>query len=158
MKRAGGRLVIDSNIDNSGLLWANGANITIHGSVTGEGTALLDGVATIEFGAAASTNVTLAAEATGTIVLHDSFDFSGLLLGFNGDDHLDLLDVAFGAGTAASYVANEDGTGGTLSVTDGTVGAQTVKIAPLGQYSGDGFTMASDDTGGTLLSYRDHLI
>jgi hypothetical protein len=32
--------------------------------------------------------------ATGTIVLHDSFDFSGVVSGFNGDDHLDLLDVA----------------------------------------------------------------
>jgi hypothetical protein len=54
-----GGLVIDSNLENSGLLWANGANITFHGSVTGSGTALMDGAATIEFGAASSMNVTL---------------------------------------------------------------------------------------------------
>ena len=27
--------------------------------------------------------------------------------GFNADDHIDLLDVAFGAGTTASYVENQ---------------------------------------------------
>ncbi|HKG78510.1 MAG TPA: hypothetical protein VKA78_03810, partial [Pyrinomonadaceae bacterium] len=108
---------------------------------------------TLEFGAASSANVMLDAGATGTIVLRDSFDFSGTVSGFNGDDHLDLLDVAFGAGTNASYVANQTGDGGTLSVTDG---ANTVNIALLGQYSADGFTIAADDSSGTLLTY--HLI
>jgi hypothetical protein len=115
----------------------------------------MDGVATLEFGAASSANVTLDAGATGKIVLHDSFDFSGLVSGFNGDDHLDLLDVAFGAGTSVSYLANQEGNGGTLTVSDG---AHTANISLLGQYSADGFTAAADDTFGTLLSYRDHLI
>jgi hypothetical protein len=150
-----GGLVIDSDVENSGLLWAHGGNITLHGSVTGSGTALMDGVATLEFGAASTANVTLNAAATGTLKLGDSFDFSGLVSGFNGDDHLDLLDVAFGAGTTASYVENQAGTGGTLSVTDGV---HTANIALLGQYSADGFTVAADDSFGTLLSYRDHLI
>src|SRR5207248_3028213 len=132
-----GGLVVDSNVDNSGLLWAHGANITLNGSVTGSGTALMDGVATLEFGAASTANVTLDAAATGTIVLHDSFDFSGVVSGLNGDDHLDLLDVAFGAGTTASYVASQDGTaGGTLSVTDGV---HTAHIALLVQYDPAGF-------------------
>ncbi|MDT4740357.1 hypothetical protein [Bradyrhizobium sp. WYCCWR 12699] len=54
-----GGLVIDSNVDNSGLLWAHGANITLNGIVSGGGTALMDGVATIEFGAASSAHVGL---------------------------------------------------------------------------------------------------
>jgi hypothetical protein len=149
-----GGLVIDSNVDNSGLVWANGANITFHGSVTG-GNTLMDGTASIEFGAAASANVTLQADATGALKLADSFDFSGVVSGFNQDDHIDLLDMTFGAGTVASYVENQAGTGGILSVTDGT---HTANIALLGQYSADGFTVAADDTTGTLLSYRDHLI
>ncbi len=149
-----GGLVIESNVDNSGLLWANGGNIAVHGSVTG-GTALMDGTATIEFGAAASTNVTFDAGATGTLKLVNSFDFSGIVSGFNQNDHVDLLDMAFGAGTAASYVENQAGTGGTLSVTDG---AHTVNIALLGQYSADDFTVAADSTTGTLVSHKDHLI
>jgi hypothetical protein len=149
-----GGLVIDSNVDNSGLLWANGGNIAIHGSVTG-GAALMDGTATIEFGAAASTTVTFDAGATGTLKLVDSFDFSGIVSGFNQDDHIDLLDMSFGADTAVSYVENQAGTGGILSVTDG---AHTVNIALLGQYSADDFNVGADDTSGTLLSYRDHLV
>jgi hypothetical protein len=149
-----GGLVIESNLDNSGLLWANGANIEVHGSVTG-GTALMDGAATIEFGAATSANVTFDAGATGTLKLVDSFDFSGIVSGFNQNDHIDLVDMAFGAGTAAGYVENQAGTGGTLSVTDG---AHTVNIALLGQYSADDFTVAADSTSGTLVSFKDHLV
>src|SRR3954447_76612 len=62
-----GGLVIHSDvvtsIENSdgsistGLLWANGGNITIEGDVTGNGTAQISGSATLEFGAASSTNV-----------------------------------------------------------------------------------------------------
>src|SRR5947209_3235049 len=127
-----GGLVIDSNLDNSGVLWSMAANITVHGSVTGTGTALMDGTAPLEFGAAPSTDVTIAADATGTPKL-DAFDFSGVVSGFNGDDHFDLAGVAFGAGTTASYVQN-GAAGGTLSVSDG---AQTVHIALLGQYSAE---------------------
>ncbi|WP_212001903.1 calcium-binding protein [Bradyrhizobium sp. JYMT SZCCT0180] len=149
-----GGLVIDSNLDNSGLLWANGADITLNGSVTG-GTALIDGVATIEFEAASSVNVTFDAEATGTLRLGDSFDFSGIVSGFNEDDQLHLLDVTFGEGTNVSYVENSEETGGTLTVSDGV---HTANISLLGDYSADGFTFAADATTGTLLSYRDDLI
>ncbi|MBR1298600.1 VCBS domain-containing protein [Bradyrhizobium sp. AUGA SZCCT0042] len=150
-----GGLVIDSNLDNSGLLWANGADITLNGSVTGGGTALIDGVATIEFEAASSVNVTFDAEATGTLKLGDSFDFSGIISGFDGDDQIDLLDVTFGEGTSVSYVENLEETGGTLTVSDGV---HTANISLLGDYSADGFVFSADDTMGTLLSYRHDLI
>ncbi|MET4767544.1 hypothetical protein [Bradyrhizobium ottawaense] len=150
-----GGLVIDSNVDNSGLLWAHGANITLNGSVSGSGTALMDGVATVEFGAASSAHVALDAAATGTIVLHDSFDFSGVVSGFDGDDHLDLLDVAFGDGTTASYVANQAGTGGILSVTDGV---HTANISLFGQYDPASFQTEADKNMGTLISYHEYLV
>ncbi len=151
----GGGLVIDSNVDNSGLLWAHGANITLNGSVSGSGTALMDGVATIEFGAASSAHVAIDAAATGTIVIHDSFDFSGVVSGFDGDDHLDLRDVVFGDGTTASYVANQAGTGGILSVTDGVHAAN---ISLLGQYDPASFQTEADKSMGTLISYHEYLV
>ncbi|MET4116006.1 VCBS repeat-containing protein, partial [Bradyrhizobium sp. JR1.5] len=150
-----GGLEVHSDIINTGLLWANGGNVTIDGNVSGNGTAQISGSATLEFGAASSANVALDAEATGTIVLHDSFDFSGVVSGFNGDDHLDLLGVAFGAGATASYVANQAGTGGTLSVTDGV---HTANILLLGQYDPAGFQTEADKNTGTLISYHDHLV
>ncbi|MFK4723649.1 VCBS repeat-containing protein [Bradyrhizobium niftali] len=149
-----GGLEVHSDIINTGVLWANGGNVTIDGNISGAGTAQISGSATLEFGAASSANVTLDAQATGTIVLHDSFDFSGVVSGFNGDDNLDLLDVAFGADTTASYVANQVGTGGTLSVTDGV---HTANITLLGQYDPAGFQTEADKTTGTLISYHDHL-
>jgi hypothetical protein len=133
------------------VLWAHGANITLNGSVTGSGSALMDGVATIEFGAASSAKVTLDAAATATIVLHDSFDFSGVVSGFNGDDHLDLLDVSFASGATLNYTANADNSGGTLSVTDGV---HTANIALLGQYDPASFQTEADKTTGTLISYH----
>jgi hypothetical protein len=149
-----GGLEVHSDIINTGVLWANGGNVTIDGNVSGNGTAQISGSATLEFGAASAANVALGAQATGTIVLHDSFDFSGVVSGFNGDDHLDLLDVSFGAGTTASYLANQAGTGGTLSVTDGV---HTANITLLGQYDPAGFQTEADKNTGTLISYHDHL-
>ena len=150
-----GGLVINSEVDNSGLIWAHGGNVTANGAVSGTGTALLDGTATIDFGAASSANVTLDAAATGTIVLHDSFDFSGVVSGFNGDDQLDLADIMFGVDTTMSYFENLDGPGGTLSVTDG---AHTANIALLGDYSADGFELVADNILGTLVTYHDQLV
>ena len=150
-----GGLVINSDIDNSGLIWAHGGNVTANGAVSGTGTALLDGTATIDFGAASSSNVTLDAAAIGTIVLHDSFDFSGVVSGFNGNDQLDLADIMFGVDTSMSYFENLDGTGGTLSVTDG---AHTANIALLGDYSADGFELVADNILGTLVKYHDELV
>jgi hypothetical protein len=139
-------------ITSGGFIWANGGNITIEGNVSGNGTAQITGSATLEFGSSSSANVKLDAGATGTVVLHDSFDFSGVVSGFNANDHLDLLDVGFGAGTTASYAANQAGTGGTLTVTDGV---HTADIAMLGQYDPSGFQTAADKAAGTLVSYHD---
>jgi hypothetical protein len=135
-----------------GHLWANGGNITIDGNVSGNGTAQISGSATIEFGAASSAKVALDAQATGTIVLHDSFDFSGVVSGFNGDDRLDLLDVNFASGATLKYTANADNTGGTLNVADGV---HTANITLLGQYDAAGFQTEADKTTGTLISYHD---
>ena len=150
-----GGLVIDSDIDNFGLLWAHGGNIIANGAVSGSGSALLDGTATIEFGADASIDVEFDAGATGTLVLDDSFDFSGTVSGLNGDDQIDLRDISFGVDTFASYAENEAGTGGTLTVSDG---AHTANISLLGTYSADMFELAADAQLGTRLTFHDHLI
>jgi hypothetical protein len=151
-----GGMVIDSDIVNTGLLWANGGNLSANGAVSGGGSALISGSATLEFAAAASANTTFDATAAGTLKLDDVFDFSGRISGFNQDDHLDLLDIAHGAGTTVSYTANADGIGGILSVSDGS---HTATIGLVGQYDASGFTADSDGLGGTLVSYdRAHLI
>ena len=44
-----GGLVVDSDIANTGLIWAHGGDITVNGSVSGAGSALITGSATLEF-------------------------------------------------------------------------------------------------------------
>jgi hypothetical protein len=48
-----------------------------------------------------------------------------------------------------AYAANNDNTGGTLTVSDG-LHAQSLPL--LGQYMASSFSMASDGHGGTLIS------
>ena len=58
-----GGLIVNSDVSNSGLIWADGGNITIEGAVTGTGGALISG-GTLEFFTASSINVTFAEEAS----------------------------------------------------------------------------------------------
>ena len=145
-----GGLVVNSGIDNSGLIWANGSNITLNGAVSGSGTVLVDGAATVTFGAATAVNTTLTADAAATLVMNDSIDFSGKISGFDANDHLDLTDMMFASGISLAYIANQDDAGGVLQVSDG---AHTANIALLGQYDAAGFASAADVGAGTLMSY-----
>uniref|UniRef100_UPI00048148A7 beta strand repeat-containing protein n=1 Tax=Mesorhizobium sp. WSM3224 TaxID=1040986 RepID=UPI00048148A7 len=146
-----GGLVVAGGVANSGMLLANGGNITIHGAVTGEGDATIGDLSKLEFGGASSTDVTFAHDAAGTLELDDSFDFSGLIGGITNDDKLDLNDILFGTGTTVSYQASQDGSGGTLTVTDGTHGAA---LHLLGSYDANGFKLADDGQGHTVVTYN----
>jgi hypothetical protein len=143
-----GGLVIHSDIANSGLLWANGGNITTDGKVSGTGSALIDGVATFEMAGAFSENVTLDAGANATLKIDHAADFRGTVAGFDSNDVLDLADLAFGSSTTLGYAANSNNTGGALTASDGT---HTATIALLGQYMAASFVMSADGFGGTLI-------
>ena len=144
-----GGLVINSDIANSGLLWANEGNITADGNVSGTGSALIDGVATFEMGGAFSENVTLDADAHATFKIDHAADFRGTVAGFDGNDLIDLADLAFGSNTTLGYVPNSNNTGGAVTVSDGT---NTASLALFGQYNAASFAMSADGSGGTLIN------
>ena len=73
--------------------------------------ALKNGTATLEFGAASSANTTFAADAAGTLQLDNSFDFSGIVSGLDGNDRLDFSDIQFSDQLQMNYIANAEGTG-----------------------------------------------
>ncbi|MHB9363562.1 Ig-like domain-containing protein [Mesorhizobium sp. W067] len=150
-----GGLTITGGLANSGMLWANGGNIDINGQVTGDGDATIGNLSKLEFGAASSTDVTFAADAAGTLQLDDSFDFSGSIAGITNDDKVNLEDILFGTGTSAAYQADLDGTGGTLTVSDGTHNA-TLHL--LGVYDAHSFTLADDGTGRTVVQVSDFVM
>ena len=93
---------IESGVDNSGHLWANDGNITLHSDVAGAGDATISGAATLEFGAASSADTTFADGGDGTLILDHSSSFTGAVSGFNHGDSLDLqalLDTNFNSGS-----------------------------------------------------------
>jgi hypothetical protein len=118
--------------------------------VSGSGSALIDGSATLEYVAASAQNTTFGEGSTGALKLDHSLDFTGVVSGFGAGEQLDLADINFGSGTTTSYSANQDGNSGTLAVTDG---AHTANIALSGQYSAQDFHIASDGGTGLLVTY-----
>ena len=91
---------------------------------------------------------------TGNLVLDDSKDFIGVITGFAGDgtlansDSIDLKDVAFSNLTTETYTENSGGTGGTLSLSDGT---QSTNVNFSGNFVLQNFNFSNDGSGGTLL-------
>lgn len=142
-----GGLVIESALVNSGSLWANDGNITIHGDAQGAGSATISGSAMLEFGAASDQHVTFDSGAAGTLKLDVSTAFSGSVSGFAAGDTLNFGDIAFGANTQITYAANDTGTGGLLIVNDGAHAAQ---VALNGQYAAAGLQANAEGSGSEL--------
>jgi len=139
-----GGLIVESEVSNTGSLWANGGDVTIHGDVTGHGSASVSGHGAIEFGAASDANVGFASDASGTLTLDHATSFTGTLTGLSADDTLHFGDIAFSASTQVSYTANAAGTAGSLVVTDGT---HTAQMTLVGQYSATDFQLAAGQSG-----------
>jgi T1SS-143 domain-containing protein len=142
-----GGLLVHSDILNDGLLWANGSELTLDGNVSGSGSALISGNGTLEIGGAFNEQVLFDSTAAGTLVLDHGADFKGVIVGFDHNDTLDLEGI-FGNKATVSYAENSQGTGGTLTVTDGT---NTANIAMAGQYSTSDFHVDSSVTNQVLI-------
>ena len=118
--------------------------------MTGTGTASISGAATLELGGASTANTAFADGAAGTLKLDQAESFTGSLSGFTTGDKLDLADVLYSDHTTLSFTANDAGTGGTLTVSDGV---HTAQIAMQGSMSSGGFQLAQDQSGGTVVTY-----
>jgi hypothetical protein len=147
-----GSLVVHSDLDNSGQVWANGGNVTLDGNVSGNGSALISGNATLEVVGAFGQDVQFDANASGTLKIDDSIDFHGMLSGFGNHDSIDLNNI-LAATASISYTANSGNTGGILTVTDGS---NTANISLSGQYASADFHIAADQTNHVLVQLEQH--
>jgi Ca2+-binding RTX toxin-like protein len=143
-----GGLLLESAIANTGALWVNGGKITVHGDVTGAGSALISGASTLELDGAAHVTVTFADNGAGTLKLGDADHFAGSVAGFGAGDTLDLADIGFGSSTTLAYLTDTAGSGA-LVISDG---ASTAHIALQGAYANAGFHAVQDQNGGTVLT------
>ena len=155
-----GGLIVNGDISNAGLIWAHGGNVSIGGAVTGSGSALIDGGATLEFATASSVNVTFGEDHFGTLALDAPAAYSGQISGFYGEgsqgaDVIDLKGISFDSGTSWIYEDNAGAnTGGTLSIHEASNGSATtidnITFAN-GDYTTASFLLASDGHGGTAI-------
>jgi len=139
-----GGLVVNGELVNDGLLWANGGNLDLEGNVSGTGHLSVDGTARVEIGGSFSENITLGADAHTTLVVDHAAEFTGTIAGLDSDDALQFGDIS-AQNASFGYTENAAGTGGTLTVTDGT---HTASIGLTGDYSADDFHLGGD--GSTL--------
>ena len=153
---SGGTIVYDPPAPTSNALvpTSSGQTVTASEPPTG-GSATIGTGAALELGSACSEAVTFSGP-TGTLVLGSSStsggqssNFTGTVSGFGAQDVIDLPSIAFDAQTTLGYLAASNQTGGTLSLTDG---AQSAKIALLGNYMASSFAVASDNHGGTMVT------
>ena len=114
--------------------------------------ASIDAGATLELAGANSSYVAFNGP-TGTLILDQSTEFSGQIVGFTGDgslsgsDQLDLRDIAFGPGTTVDYSGTP--VDGVLTVSDAE--NHTAHITLAGDYTSSTFTLSSDGNGGTTV-------
>ncbi|MBN3861189.1 type I secretion C-terminal target domain-containing protein [Pseudomonas frederiksbergensis] len=148
-----GGMTVASAVENSGHLWANGGDLRLLADVTGNGSATIDGDATLTFAGAAHGSVAFHGEGAGTLVIAQAESAGSLvgILGLESDDMLTFGDLAFGANTQLSYSANASGAGGLLTVEDGMHRAE---MNLLGHYSVEAFQITDGGEAGTQVSYQ----
>ncbi|NTJ09084.1 T1SS-143 repeat domain-containing protein [Rhizobium lusitanum] len=135
-----GGLDIHSSVINEGVLWANGGNIDLEGNVSGRGTVLLSGHASLEIGGSFSQAISLNTDAQATITIDHAVAFTGTIAGLDGNDALRFGDIS-AASASFSYTENAAKTGGVLIVTDG---AHIATVGLTGDYSANDFLLSHD--------------
>jgi Ca2+-binding RTX toxin-like protein len=134
-----GGLLVESNLNNFGHLWANGGDITVNGDVTGAGDATISGAATLEFGGASAANTNFADGGDGILSLDHAASFTGIVSGFNEGDSFDLGDVTFSSGTGTTIRYADDGTG--TAGFEGAYGQDSgTAVAYDGTHAGDNYS------------------
>ncbi|WP_414004181.1 VCBS domain-containing protein [Pseudomonas sp. S1Bt23] len=148
-----GGMTVASTVENTGHLWANGGDLHLLADVTGNGSATIDGDASLTFAGAAHTSVAFHGEGAGSLVIAQAEAAGSLvgILGLESDDLLTFGDLAFGANTQLSYTANASGAGGLLTVDDG---AHRAEVNLLGHYSVEDFQVTDGGEAGTQVSFH----
>jgi hypothetical protein len=107
----------------------------------------VDGGGILDLEASSTPNVSFGSEMGGTLELGDAFHFDGVISGFKNSDVIELENINPN-GATISYLENPDGTGGMLTIANGT---QVAHLSFLGDYSADSFVVASDPVSGASI-------
>jgi fibronectin-binding autotransporter adhesin len=134
----------DSNLD-----LANGGSVSMAGAVDGAGSFTL-GLTDLQFDSSVSAGQTIAEFGGSALILEQAQSFAATISGFGtGDNTIDAKNFLL-SGTTFNFAENSGGTGGTLTLHDGSL---TANILMTGDYSNSSFALAPDSGTGTLVKF-----
>jgi len=137
---------ISVGLENFGTIDASFGTLNLTQAVGGNGTFLLGGGASIDFGGTVGAGSTLQfVHPGGTLEAQTLGSFGATILSFASGDTIDAAGVGFVTGTTTAGFNN-----GTLTVANATESAGFVLT---GTYASGGFQVASDGHGGTAVTY-----
>jgi hypothetical protein len=145
-----GGLHIHGDLENDGLIFANGGGIEIEGNVSGKDAAEIEGIATIEFGGLFDESLSIGGAAIGTVKIDHAADFTGTIAGLDNNDSIVFGDIVADH-ASITYTAGVDGGIGQLEVTDGE---HTAHVTLAGNYDAVNFHVANDGGTGTTVTYN----
>jgi autotransporter passenger strand-loop-strand repeat protein len=131
----------------SGTVVSGGGEEIVSSGGTAVGATISGGIVELTSGAVAPAAIIFAGG--GTLQLDNSQHFSGTVAGFGLPDQIDLVDIAFGAGTTPTFNEAVSNLSGTLIVSSGS---EVANITLLGRYVPSQFDIAADGRGGTLVT------
>jgi hypothetical protein len=144
-----GGLHIHGDVENDGLIFANGGGIEIDGDVSGKGGAEIEGTAMVEFGGLFDESLSIGATAIGTVKIDHAAEFTGTVAGLDDNDSIVFSDIV-AENASITYTAGADGGIGQLEVTDGE---HTAHVTLAGNYEAANFHVANDGGNGTVVTY-----
>ncbi len=143
-------LSVAGTTTNNGAIYVSNDVETLAGAVAGTGDFYLSG-ATLTFDSTVSSGQTVQFDSASTLALASaaSNSFSGDLDGFGTGDAIDAHAFQY-ASTSYNFVENSGGTGGTLTLTDGTL---QDNIFLSGSYANNDFQKVMDSGTGSLIKF-----
>ena len=105
--------------------------------------------ANLRFDSSVSAGQTINETGADALTLKQAQTFAATISGFGTGDTIDATNFLL-SGTTFNFVENSGGTGGTLTLHDGSL---TANILMTGVYSNSDFTLAPDSGTGTLVKF-----
>jgi hypothetical protein len=132
---------------------------TLAGAVSGAGSFSLSSSfasfpTILQFGSSVSAGQTINETGTDALILKHAESFAATINGFGNSGSIDTIDATnfVETGTTLGFQENLAGTGGTLTLTDKSLGL-TAHILMTGSYSNSSFSLGHDSGTGSLVSF-----
>jgi hypothetical protein len=133
---------------NNGSIYIQLDTEELAGAVGGKGSFSLNG-ANLRFDSSVSAGQTINESGANGLILEQAQSFAGTVSGFGPGGTIDATNFLL-SGTTFNFVENSGGTGGTLTLQDGSL---TANIHLTGSYAKSDFALAPDHGTGTLVQF-----